>query len=263
MPRANRHYIPGYVWHITHRCHKQEFLLRFARDKRRWIAWLFEARKRYGLSILSYIVTSNHIHLLVSDNGDNESIPKSMQLLAGRTGQQYNQRKGRTGAFWEDRYHATAVERDEHLMQCMVYIALNMVRAGVVRHPDQWPYSSYHEIQTPRNRYRLIDYEHLMALFGIRDLKELQEAYSERIQEACRQQSNGRENKWTESIAVGSKVFVEDTKEKLGMKAHGREIIGRDGTYQLREASKPYGYHFDHKNDDLRLENGYFWDDIS
>ena len=53
MPRANRHYIPGYVWHITHRCHKKEFLLKFTRDRRRWIAWLFEAKKRYGLSILN------------------------------------------------------------------------------------------------------------------------------------------------------------------------------------------------------------------
>ena len=263
MPRANRHYIPGYVWHITHRCHKQEFLLRFARDKRRWIAWLFEARKRYGLSILSYTVTSNHIHLLVSDNGDNDTIPKSMQLLAGRTGQQYNQRKGRTGAFWEDRYHATAVERDEHLMQCMVYIALNMVRAGVVKHPDQWLYSSYHEIQIPRDRYRLIDYEHLMVLFGIRDLKELQEAYKEWISEACKTLSIAREGKWTESIAVGSKMFVEDTKEKLGMKAHGREVIGEDGTYQLREELEPYGHTFNPQNDDLRLGNRYFWNDIS
>jgi len=65
MPRANRHYIPGYIWHITHRCHKREFLLKFARDRRRWMAWLFETRKRYGLSILNYIVTSNHVHLLV------------------------------------------------------------------------------------------------------------------------------------------------------------------------------------------------------
>jgi len=37
-------------------------------------------------------------------------IPKSMQLMAGRTAQQYNQRKQRQGAFWEDRYHATAIE---------------------------------------------------------------------------------------------------------------------------------------------------------
>ena len=64
MARANRHHIPGQVWHITHRCHKKEFLLKFARDRKRWIQWLFEAKKRYGLDILNYTVTSNHIHLL-------------------------------------------------------------------------------------------------------------------------------------------------------------------------------------------------------
>jgi REP element-mobilizing transposase RayT len=61
MARANRHYIPGYVWHITHRCHKKEFLFKFARDRKRWMDWLFEARKRYNLSILNYMITSNHI----------------------------------------------------------------------------------------------------------------------------------------------------------------------------------------------------------
>ena len=128
MPRANRHYIPGYIWHITHRCHKKEFLLKFARDRRRWIGWLFEAKKRYGLSILNYTVTSNHIHLLVLDNGGYGTIPRSMQLIAGRTGQEYNQRKKRKGAFWQDRYHATAVESDDHLTRCMVYIDMNMVQ---------------------------------------------------------------------------------------------------------------------------------------
>jgi len=65
MPRANRFYHPGYVWHITHRCHKKEFLLKFDKDKKRWIYWLFEAKKRYGLCVLNCMVTSNHIHLLV------------------------------------------------------------------------------------------------------------------------------------------------------------------------------------------------------
>ena len=143
MPRANRHYIPGVVWHITHRCHKKEFLLKFARDRRRWLRWLFEARKRFGLSILNYMVTSNHIHLLVRDNGKRDVIPKSIQLIAGRTGQEYNQRKKRKGAFWEDRYHATAVETDDHLIQCLVYMDMNMVRAGVVNHPSEWAFSGY------------------------------------------------------------------------------------------------------------------------
>ena len=60
MARANRHYLPGnLIWHITHRCHKREFLLKFVRDRRTWLRWLFEAKKRYGLCVLNYMVTSN------------------------------------------------------------------------------------------------------------------------------------------------------------------------------------------------------------
>jgi len=49
-------------------------------------------------------------------------IPQAMQLIAGRTGQEYNRRKNRKGTFWEDRYQATAVEVESHLSQCMVYV---------------------------------------------------------------------------------------------------------------------------------------------
>ena len=94
MPRANRYFVPVYIWHITHRCHKKEFLLKFSKDRQRWLHWLFEAKKRYGLCVLNYVVTSNHIHLLVKDTGES-IISKSLQLIAGRTAQEYNKRKGR------------------------------------------------------------------------------------------------------------------------------------------------------------------------
>ncbi len=94
--------------------------------------------------MLNYIVTSNHIHLLVVDNGE-DVIPKSLQLIAGRTAQEYNIRKKRKGAFWEDRYHATAIQSDEHLAKCMVYIDLNMVRAGVVKHPGEYKHCGYND----------------------------------------------------------------------------------------------------------------------
>ena len=113
MARANRHHIPGQIWHITHRCHKREFLLKFSKDRERWLHWVFEAKKRYGLQILNYIVTSNHVHLLVIGR-EKEVIPKSLQLSAGKTAQEFNRRKNRNGAYWEDRYHATAVETEEH-----------------------------------------------------------------------------------------------------------------------------------------------------
>jgi len=87
MARANRHYVPGLTWHITHRCHKREFLLKFARDRRRWLFWLFMAKKRHGLCILNYALTSNHIHLLVHDYYKSSVIPRSMDLIAGRSAQ--------------------------------------------------------------------------------------------------------------------------------------------------------------------------------
>ena len=66
-----------------------------------------------------------------------------MQPIAGCTGQAYNRRKRRRGAFWEDCYHATAIDTDEHLARCLVYIDLNMVRAGRMRHPREWKDCGY------------------------------------------------------------------------------------------------------------------------
>lgn len=261
MPRANRHYIPGYVWHITHRCHKKEFLLKFARDRRLWQQWLFEARKRYGLSVLNYTVTSNHIHLLVRDNGKQDVISNSMQLIAGRTGQQFNHRKKRKGAYWEDRYHATAVETDKHLIQCLIYIDMNMVRAGVVQHPSEWPFSGYSEIQTPRERYAILDYEGLQELLNVRSMDDLANAYRGLIDHAVLTGNRRREGKWTESIAVGSESYVKATKEKLGIKARSRDIIESDGSYLLRESGMPYKTILERENDGLTFQNVYCWND--
>ncbi|MES2562680.1 MAG: transposase [Pseudomonadota bacterium] len=84
--------------------------MQFSRDHRRYLHWLFEARKRFGLCVLNYVVTSNHIHLMAQDTSEHV-IARSMQLVAGRLAQEYNLRKVRKGAFREDRYHATAVGR--------------------------------------------------------------------------------------------------------------------------------------------------------
>ena len=168
MPRAHRTFAPDLVWHLTHRCHKKEFLLRFARDRRRWVSFLNEATRRFDLGVLNHTVARNHIHLLVLGRGA-EEIARSMQWIAGRTAQEYNQRRGRRGAFWEDRYHATAVEAGEHLARCLVYIDLNMVRASVVSHPAAWADSGYREIQGSRQRYRAVDVAARSRLLGMKD----------------------------------------------------------------------------------------------
>jgi putative transposase len=68
----------------------------------------------------------------------NLNIPAFMPLVQGRIAQEVNNRTNRKGAFREDRYHATAISSDESIIQCMVYISMNMVIAGVVNHPEKW-----------------------------------------------------------------------------------------------------------------------------
>ena len=117
MPRANRHIQVGHTYHITHRCHDRTFLLRFARDRQAYRAWLLEGLKRWDIRLMSYCLTSNHVHLLLRA-GDPEELASFMQLVAGGLAQAYNLRKKRKGAFWSDRYHATMIEDGEHLWRC-------------------------------------------------------------------------------------------------------------------------------------------------
>jgi len=259
MARAKRHYIPGYIWHITHRCHKREFLLKFSKDRLRYLQWLYQARKRYSLTILDYMVTSNHVHLLVADDGDRDVIPNAMHLVAGRTGQEFNQRKDRRGAYWEDRYHATAVESGDHLARCIVYIDTNMVRAGVVAHPSMWPFSGYNEIQEPRRKNVLINYERLQGLLGAGSYDQLRSSHKGWVAEYLRDGKKARCEQWTDSIAVGSRPFVEKVKALLGFRAKGRNIVEGDEGYQLREGPAVYNSLLGAEKGIIEPQNSYFW----
>jgi len=244
MPRASRHFLTGQVWHITHRCHKQEFLLKFSKDRTNWIKWLYETRQRYGLCVLNYIVTSNHIHLLVKDTGL-KVIPQSLQLIAGRTAQQYNQRKKRKGAYWEDRYHATAIESNEHLFKCLVYIDLNMVRAGAVKHPQDWVHSGYHEIESPPERYSIIDIDALKELGGFSTHEALQQAHLEWVNEELRIDQSQRQAYWSEAVAVGSKDYINKFQNELGVRAIGRKSKEQDELHVLKEPVTRYTPFYD------------------
>jgi len=231
------------------------------RDKHTWITWLFEAKKSYGLSVLNYMVTSNHVHLIVSDNGHRETIPRSIQLVARRVGQDYNQRKKCKAVFWEEHYHAPAVKSGEHLVQCLIYSDLTMVCAGVVEHSSEGPFCGYHETQNPRLRYSLIDYQRLIPLLHMKDREDLQASCKNRADEAIVAIDQSRDSTCKESIAVGNERFIEATKRLLGVKGKGRKIIGSEKSYELREPTASYGGNFTPENGHISLQNTYFWAD--
>ena len=256
MARAKRHYVRNQIWHITQRCHKREFLLKFKQDRHRWIQWLFEAKRRFGLVVLNYIVTSNHTHIIMKDDCEHNIIPQAIGLVAGRTAQEFNRRKGRKGAFWEDRYHSTAIETGEHLLRCLVYIDLNMVRAGVVDHPSKWPHCGYNEIQSPRRKNVIIAYDSLRELAGFKDYQSSASAHRKWVQDALEKTDSKRDGRWTESIAVGSNYFIERIKTAMGAMARGRTVRSINGGFELRETQSSYNAIFDPENHDIAPKKG-------
>jgi putative transposase len=82
MPRANRYLLAGRLYHVTHRCHDRSFLLKFAKDRDDYRALAIEMSRASGVTVLSYCLTSNHVHILLEAGGKG-SISRFMQDLAG------------------------------------------------------------------------------------------------------------------------------------------------------------------------------------
>jgi putative transposase len=239
--RANRIFVPGHIWHITHRCHQKEHLLKFSSDRDNWLKWLFQAKKRFKIKILNYNVTCNHIHLVVTTAKENSGISEAMQLVSSRVGQMYNRRKNRKGAFWEDRYHATAIENGQHLLNCMIYVDLNMVRARKVDHPRDWKHCGFYELTAGKQRYRIVDMPEIIRFCGFDSFTEFRTNYLNRLEKKL--PATTFEPVWSKSIAVGSKDFAERFKLELIKKA---KTAFRADRFSVSEMSALYssGNHY-------------------
>jgi len=135
-----------------------------------------------------------------------------------------------------------------------------MVRAGMVKHPSEWPFSGYNVIQRPKQRYACINYKRMMDLLHIPTIDDLRNSHKKWVEEILKAQNYVRDSKWTQSIAVGSKAFVEGIKEKLGIRAKGRKFGESGDAYYLREAQVPYNNDFTPEKGVLRAKNAYIWD---
>ncbi len=233
MARAHRIYEPGYVWHITQRCHEQKFYFKSDYFRRRWLYWLNQAKERYKFNIFNYMVTSNHIHLLAFCDSTNNEIAKAMHLISGRVAQEFNIKNERRGSFWEDRYHATAVQSNLHLIRCMVYIDMNMVRAGVIKHPQEWQPCGYHELKSGRKDNNLIDLNYIEQLLGM-DYENFKEIHNYLCEDYLDRQNFQREKSWTKGIAVGNRDFVTTIKRKLNINSKKKKIIQNSTFFELR-----------------------------
>ncbi len=106
----------------------------------------------------------------------------------------------------------------------MVYIDLNIVRAGVVNHPGQWNESGFCEIQEPPKRYAIIDLQSLSELSGFADLRDFQRAHRQWVEQTVENGRAVRDDHWSQAIAIGSLAFVESVKSELGSRAMHRAV---------------------------------------
>jgi putative transposase len=142
MPRRRRSDLPGYTHHVYQRGNNR--VACFSRDADRvlYLALLEELAGKEGCAIHSYVLMTNHVHLLTTPERPG-AISRLMQRLGQRYVQHFNRVHQRTGTLWDGRFKANVVDSDSYLLRCHRYIELNPVRAGMVTHPGDYRWSSY------------------------------------------------------------------------------------------------------------------------
>src|SRR6266536_1505868 len=132
---------PGGLYHVTARGNGRQTLFTDDADRERFLIVLTQVVARYHLLCHAHCLMGNHYHLLLETPEANLS--NAMRQLNGVYSQAFNRRHERPGHVLEGRFHAQVVDKDAYLREVCRYIVLNPVRAGLVAHPREWPWSSY------------------------------------------------------------------------------------------------------------------------
>lgn len=142
MPRKPRFYLPDLPVHAVQRGRGHQAVFYDEADYRAYLGWLQEGAERYQCAVHAYVLMTNHIHVLATP-ADAEGISRMMQYVGRRYVPYVNHHYGGSGSLWEGRYKASLVQEEGYLLACMRYIELNPVRAGMVKHPRAYRWSSY------------------------------------------------------------------------------------------------------------------------
>jgi putative transposase len=142
MARLPRLTVPGYAHHIIQRGNNRQAIFSSTSDYELLLDLLHENAQKQQVAIHSYVLMSNHFHLLATPETA-AGIPQMMQAVGRRYVRNYNLRHQRSGTLWEGRYRSTLIQTERYLLACMAYIDLNPVRAGLVADPAEYPWSSH------------------------------------------------------------------------------------------------------------------------
>ena len=145
MSRWHNHYVDGMVHFCTATVEGWLPALNAAAVAALYREW-DSARTTLGVRVLAYVVMPEHIHLLLwSDNAEN--VKKFMQRVLSRSSKEI----GRGGKLWKERLRVVCVYSGRVLKTKLDYIHANPVKRGLVSLPEEWPHSSFRQLELGRS----------------------------------------------------------------------------------------------------------------
>ena len=144
MPRPPRFSYAHAVHHVSLRANNREFLFS-PHALELFVGLLGDARGRFPLSLYTYCLMTNHVHLVFKVGAD-DTLSKAMHWLSSSFTRRFNTAAGRHGHVWEGRFRSTIIEAASYLFRCMAYVALNPVRAGMVADSLDYPWSAHRAV---------------------------------------------------------------------------------------------------------------------
>lgn len=141
MARPLRIEFAGGYYHITSRGNQRADIFKTDDDRRDWLAIVGQVAERFQWRVYAFCQMSNHYHLLARTPEPN--LARCMRHLNGVYTQRFNRQHHRCGHLLQGRYHAAIVDDQTYLLEVIRYVLLNPVRAGMVAHAAEWPWSSF------------------------------------------------------------------------------------------------------------------------
>lgn len=156
----------GAVYHVTSRGNQRERIFWDDKDREEFKRILKRTKERYGYLIHAYVLMDNHYHLLIETPYAN--LKQIMQNINTSYTVYANRRHKRFGHLLQGRYKAFIVDKESYLLELGRYIHLNPVRAGIVKEPGEYRWSSYREYIHGSRHQAITDTDNTLYVFSKR-----------------------------------------------------------------------------------------------
>jgi len=154
MPRKERITEAG-IYHIINRGVERRNIFNEHSDYDFFLELLLKLSKDYDVIIHTYVLMTNHYHILLETKQNNLS--KAIQFLNDKYAKYYNKKYKRVGHLWQGRYKSYALYDDAHFWIVAKYIERNPIKANMVNDINQYNYQSFFEWKNRSKNYELLN----------------------------------------------------------------------------------------------------------